>query len=93
MRRIPRNAAGIGCKGGTSATAGRKSVVYSVTLPDGREERARIFKVTDPEAVAHCHRGSRDGRWYFTIRRAGAPAPHSPEGTETATVPARAVAS
>lgn len=34
---------GIGCKGGTSATAGMKASVYVVTLPDGTTARVRKF--------------------------------------------------
>lgn len=88
MRRIPRNTAGIGCKGGTSATAGRRRVTYTFTLPDGREQTAHTFKVTAPEAVAHLSQFR--GEWCFDgIRPVGAPAPFAPPGTVTVAVPAR----
>lgn len=88
---LRRNPAGIGCRGGTSATAGKKSQVYAFTYPDGRTETARTFKVADAEAVAHCYR-ARDGVWYLAgIARPGSPAPFSPPGSEVSTVPARAV--
>lgn len=85
MRRIPRNAAGVGCRGGTSATAGRRAAVYRFELPDGRLRERRSFKVSAPEAVAHLSRHR--GEWCFdALRPVGAPGPAYPPGLEVAAV-------
>ena len=79
MSRIPRNAAGIGCRGGTGPNAGKKSATYEYTLPNGETDRVRSFTVKGEEAVAHCFQG-RDQRWYAYVRSKGAPAPYQSEG-------------
>lgn len=88
MSRLPRNSAGIGCKGGTSATAGKKSVIYGFTYPDGRAETYRTFKLAEPVADAHCYKAA-DGVWYLAgLTRVGAPRPFIPHG-ESVVVPAK----
>lgn len=53
---------GIGCKGGTSATAGQTSAVYEIELPDGTKIRKRTFKAQGETAVACLSRWA--GRYY-----------------------------
>jgi hypothetical protein len=52
---------GIGCKGGTSALAGKVAAVYEIELPDGRKVRKSTFKMSAPKAVATGFEG-RDGK-------------------------------
>mgnify|MGYP005726032959 CR=1 FL=1 len=42
----------IGTKGGTSATAGKKSTTYNVTFPDGTTITKRSFKASNTNATA-----------------------------------------
>lgn len=82
---------GVGCRGGTSATAGRCATLYAVTLPDGRAVERRSFKASDDRAVAHCCRVG--GVWYLTdIHPATSGVSHAIPGCQTAAVPARRVA-
>ena len=53
---------GYGCKGGTSANAGKKAVTYEATLPDGNVVRKKSFQVDAPEAVLGCY--EHQGAWY-----------------------------
>ena len=68
---------GIGVKGGTSATAGKKSSKFAFTAPDGREMTARVFKVQgDGPFVALFYQGSEgagDAWWYNTVVAADDP--------------------
>lgn len=43
---------GIGCKGGTSATAGKRATTYTVALPDGSTVQKRSFYVDSDSAIA-----------------------------------------
>jgi hypothetical protein len=59
---------GIGCKGGTSALAGKVAAVYEIELPDGRKVRKSTFKVSAPKAVATGFEG-RDGKACVVVRQ------------------------
>ena len=63
---------GIGCKGGTSALAGKVAAVYEIELPDGRKVRKSTFKVSAPKAVATGFEG-RDGKAWSSFGRACCP--------------------
>jgi hypothetical protein len=51
-----------GKRGGTSATAGRKSALYKATAPDGRVLTRRTFQTDAPEALMIMFR--LNGVWY-----------------------------
>lgn len=51
-----------GKRGGTSAVAGKKAVIYEATLPDGQVVRKRSFYVNQESAVLGCYQ--HDGKWY-----------------------------
>lgn len=57
------NPEGVGCKGGTSATAGKKSCLYDVVFPDGTSKQVRTFKAQGQLAHAVIYLGQ-DGQWY-----------------------------
>ena len=66
---------GIGCKGGTSATAGKKSVKFSFLSPDGKAMTGRTFKIAaDDEGpfIALFYASARNpSEWHFnTVVRA-----------------------
>lgn len=51
-----------GKRGGTSATAGKRSAVYRWTYPDGTPGERRTFATDAPRAVAVCYQHA--GKWY-----------------------------
>lgn len=79
-RRFPSwNREGVGCKGGTSRTAGKKATTYTWTakapvadshfgfvLPVGSILKARSFKVSEPTCKAYVF-CDRDGKWYLNL--------------------------
>lgn len=60
-----------GKKGGTSATAGKRSAVYRWTMPDGTPGERRTFKVSADRAVAVCYRHA--DKWYVSAVYDAAP--------------------
>lgn len=61
-------ASGIGCKGGTSATAGKKRASYSWTYPDGSRGEYRSFKANSETAFAVCYQSPLNSgtAWYVS---------------------------
>ena len=57
----------IGKKGGTSATAGKKSATYIVELPDGTERQKRTFYAKEPVATAFIY--EHESNWHIAAVR------------------------
>ena len=55
---------GMGCRGGTSANAGRTVVSYVATLPCGRTVRKRSYRVDLPVALLGCY--YHEYEWYIS---------------------------
>ena len=64
IAKFERRMARMGCKGGTSANAGRKATTYSFKYPDGRSGTKRSYQVNSAEAVAMVYQ--HQGVWYVS---------------------------